>query len=125
MKPEVFSFYRNFQCCRRILLFTPHGRYRRKDLPFQMNEWFCFTVVYDSEPNNNDGTGNKVYIDDTMYPMERHKLENSPLGTGKMALGRILTDEERSYSDVLVDDLTMWNKKLTKEEIKEIKEIEN
>ena len=88
-----------------------------------MNEWFRFTVVYDSKSNNNDGAGNKVYVDGTMYPMERHKPESSPQGTGDMVLGRTVTNEDRSYSNVLIDDLIMWNRMLTEAEIKEIKDI--
>ena len=43
-----------------------------------------------------------------------------------MVLGRAFTNDnvKSRYSKVLIDDLAMWNRKLTAEEIKEIEEIE-
>ena len=104
-------------------MFTSHGLYRRKDLDLVRHKWVRFTVVYDSESMNGNGTSNKIFIDDAMHDMERSKTDNYPQGPGNMVLGRTVTNKNDFYSDVLIDDLAMWNRQLTNEEIVEIGEI--
>ena len=83
-------------------------------------------MVYDPEAANNQSISSKVYLGNREYLIGPHptKTDTYQQGPGNMVLGRTYTNEDIKYSNVLIDDLAMWNTKLTQEEIEEIGEIE-
>ena len=108
--------------CRYIGFFTSHGLYRSV-IDLDTNDWVHITMVYDLDLDSS--TAGQVLVDDTKYTLGKwDRSEPSyPAGTGNMLLGRLFFDRNQ-YSNGLIDDLAMWNRKLTKEEINEIKESE-
>ena len=82
--------------------------------------------MYDREAANNQSISSKIYVGNTGRLIGPHptKTDTYPQGAGDMVLGRTYTNEDIKYSNVLIDDLAMWNTKLTAEEIEEIGEIE-
>ena len=82
-----------------------------------MNKWIRFTFVYD--PILVNGIPNmKVYIDNVTYPVKnRENQVTYQPNSGGMVLGRAFTNQDSYYVDVLIDDLTMWNRKLTETDI--------
>ena len=82
--------------------------------------------MYDPEAAHNQVISSKVYLGNTEHSIGPHrkKTDTYPQGPGEMVLGRTYTNEDDKYSNVLMDDLAMWNAKLTAKDIKEIGEIE-
>ena len=78
---------------------------------YERNTWFRLTLVYDSE-----STTGEIYQDDAPYPMKSEAV-SSQSNTGQMVLGRGFTNVDDDYAYVLIDNLKMWNRKLTREEI--------
>ena len=74
-------------------------------------------MVYDPT----QGAKNKVYVDDKMYNMVTYGGSNSQ-GTGKMVLGRKYNNLDMDYFQCMIDDLKMWNRILTHEEIVQLNE---
>ena len=82
-------------------------------------------MVYHPEAANSQSISSKIYVGNTGRLIGPHptKTDTYQQGPGEMALGRTYTNKDVKYSDVLIDDLAMWNMKLTQEEIEEIGEI--
>ena len=74
-------------------------------------------MVYDPESATDDSKVNKVFIDEKKYEMVREDLQNRPQGTGQMVVGRGYINWDQYYADGLIDDLKMWNRKLSDDEI--------
>ena len=108
--------------CRYVSVFTPHGLYR-SDFSCEKNVWMHITCVYDANSDDDIFAG-QVFVDNTVDVLVEMKFNSFMAGTGNMVLGRSFTNQDDKYSNVLIDDLAMWNRKLTEEEIKEIEEIE-
>ena len=98
---------------------TSHGVYRSV-ISVEKNDWIHFTMVYDP----NQSTAGHFLVDDTKYTFAKwdRSAPSYRAGTGNMLLGRLYADRD-FYSNGLVDDLAMWNRKLSVQEIKEIKEM--
>ena len=72
--------------------------------------------MYDPESATDDAV-NKLFINAQMYEMTRVNSKKYPQGTGQMVLGRIYSNRNKTYGKALFDDLKMWNRKLSDEEI--------
>ena len=78
------------------------------------------TIVYHG-PNNGEGftvyhDGTQVEHDDTRY----YTGFSYTTGPGVVVIGRGYTDEDDHYTSVAVDELTMWNRQLSFQEIQDI-----
>ena len=89
-------------------------------LPF--NRWYRITLVYDPKSASGDRSGNKAYVDNRMFSLPRTDTRNHRQGTGQIVLGRAYTNVNDDYSHVFIDDLKMWNRMLTHDEIIEMGE---
>ena len=99
-------------------MFTSHGRYHSPSNVFlEVNKWIHITIIYDPTSATGDFSGNKIYVQNTMYQMVRSNGRDYPTGPRKIVLGKILVNQDTHYTNILVDDLKMWNRKLTQEEI--------
>ena len=79
--------------------------------------WSRITVVYDPKSASGDHSGNLVYKDTTMYALPYFDDRQHEEGSGQMVLGRAYTTCDDHCGNVLIDDLQMWNRKLSHEEI--------
>ena len=79
-------------------------------------------MVYDPASASGDRSGNKVYNDNQMYSIPFDESKQHLVGTGQMVLGRAYIDYNDYYANVFIDDLKMWNRMLTHEEIIEMGE---
>ena len=80
--------------------------------------WFHLVVVY-LGPNN--GQGLVVYINGTKKGIDTLRYEDiHPAGNGELVIGRRHTDLDHSYTSVAVDVLTLWNRELSAQEIKNL-----
>ena len=106
--------------CRSIFILTTWGTYRLANR-FRLNVWTRVTVVYDPKSAYGDHSGNLVYKDTTMYALPYFDDRQHEEGSGQMVLGRAYTTHDGEYANVFIDDLEMWNRKLTHEEIVRVK----
>ena len=74
-------------------------------------------MVYDAKSATDNSTINKVFIDNQMYPMVRQDSVNYSQGMGQMVAGLKYINVVDVYGDILIDDLKMWNHKLSDGEI--------
>ena len=79
-------------------------------------------MVYDPDSTSGDHSGNTVYVDNQMHPMELGDVRPHQQGVGQMVLGRSYTNLDKDYARTFLDDLKMWNRMLTHEEIIEMDE---
>ena len=79
-------------------------------------------MVYDPNSASGDNSGNVAFVDNEMYPILKEDSRTHRQSTGQMVLGRSYTDLNEDYCDALIDDLKMWNRMLTHEEIIEMGE---
>ena len=113
---KIVSLYLQF--CRYFRFYTSHGRYSHVDTVVDINKWIRFTMVYDPE-SATDIKVNKLFLDSQMYSMYRDITSDkiTSQGTGQTVLGRRYNNKNYDYTDELIDDLKMWNQKLSDEEI--------
>ena len=72
--------------------------------------------------DDSESTTGEIYKGNTMYPMTL-KAATSLQGTGQMVLGKdyVYTQgHPNSHLNVSIDNLKMWNRKLTTAEIKQL-----
>ena len=107
---------------RLIGIHTSHGRYNpvSQDISLETKIWIRITIVYDPASATGDGSENKFYKDNQMYALFRSKTRSHKNGRGQMVLGILYTNVPHFYSNDLIDDLKMWNRKLTEEDIVEM-----
>ena len=79
-------------------------------------------MVYDPASTSGDRSANKVYNGNQMYSISFDESKQHRVGTGEMVLGRSYIDYNDYYANVFIDDLKMWNRMLTHEEIIEMGE---
>ena len=73
--------------------------------------------MYDAQSASDDETF-ELFGDNRMYPMYRSTTyKYPPGGTGQMVVGRNWVNENRSYGAAVIDDLKMWNRNISDEEI--------
>ena len=76
------------------------------------------TIVYHG-PNN--GEGFTVYHNGIGVAHDNFRSASSHnAGPGSMVIGRTFTDVDDEYASVCVDELTMWNRQLSFQEIQDI-----
>ena len=73
-------------------------------------------MVYDPEAATDDSKVNKVFIDKQKDEMVLNN-ENLTQGTGQMVLGQAYLTSDAYLGPALIDDLKMWNRKLSDDEI--------
>ena len=80
--------------------------------------WFHLAMVFHGP---NEGEGITVYHDGVQVASDTTKWPYSfpPYrpGDGTFVIGRFYTDRGEDYSSVEVDELTLWNRNLTQQEI--------
>ena len=89
--------------------------YFKGDLPKQRG-WFHHAFVL------REGEVFAVYVNGVLE-VESSKVktgENFTAGSGAMVIGRRYVDADRNYSSVVVDELLLWNRELTQQEIMKI-----
>ena len=98
---------------------TNDGIYKLVNSSFYLdrNEWYRITMVYDPASTSGDYSGNKIYNDNEMYSIPRIVTRQHRPGIGQIVLGREYTDDNVMYTNVMIDDLKMWNRMLSHEEI--------
>ena len=80
--------------------------------------WFHVALVYHGP---NDGEGITVYHDGTQVEHDDTRYNRSyTTGPGSMVIGRKYTNRDDYYTSVVVDELTMWNRQLSVQEIQDI-----
>ena len=79
--------------------------------------WFHLAVVY---LGPNDGQGLIVYVNRTKVKKcaQRSNRGTSP-GNGQLVIGNKLIGSD-DYSSVAVDELTLWNRELSDQEIEDL-----
>ena len=110
--------------CRSFFILTTGGTWvnNNNTVYLPLNQWLRITIVYDPNSASGDNSGNMAYVDNEMYPILKEDSRTHRQGTGQMVLGRSYTDLNEDYCDALIDDLKMWNRMLTHEEIIEMGE---
>ena len=80
--------------------------------------WFHLVVVY-LGPNN--GQGLVVYVNGTREGRDKTMYggANQP-GNGELIIGRKYTDWDDKYASVAVDEMTLWNRELSAQEIENL-----
>ena len=67
--------------------------------------WFHLAIVYQGK-----GNGFKVYYDGALKNTPPLKIITNQIeSSGKMVIGRKYVSENKYYSAVMVDELTLWN----------------
>ena len=83
------------------------------------HHWFHYTMVY-----NGANEGITLYVNNKAAKTsnEEHKNnEDFTRGNGHIVLGRLWTREDQgSYASVALDELKIWNSKLTLEQAKKV-----
>ena len=83
--------------------------------------WFHLVVVY-LGPNN--GQGLVVYINGTQERRKTTKHDDSRQpSNGQLVIGKKTTNGDYFYSSVAVDELTLWNRQLTAQEVEDLHQI--
>ena len=68
-----------------------------------------------------DGQGITVYTDGAVQGSGTSKGSGSrPPGDGRVVIGRYYTNRDDRYASVAVDELTLWNRTLTLQEIQAV-----
>ena len=68
-----------------------------------------------------DGQGITVYTDGALQGSDTSKHTHSlQPGDGRVVIGRRYTDRDWDYASVEVDELTLWNRTLTLQEIQAV-----
>ena len=68
-----------------------------------------------------DGQGITVYTDGSLQGNDTSKYTRSwAAGDGRLVIGRWYTDRDQRYASVAVDELTLWNRTLTLQEIQAV-----
>ena len=68
-----------------------------------------------------DGQGITVYIDGALQGSDTSKATRSRQpGDGRVVIGRRRTNIDQKYESVMVDELTLWNRTLTLQEIQAV-----
>ena len=80
--------------------------------------WFHLVLNYIGPA---DGQGFNIYTDGALLGNGTNKvtLSYTP-GDGRLVIGRLFTDRDDAYVSVEVDELTVWNRTLTLQEIQAI-----
>ena len=89
-------------------------------MAFEFSHWFHLVLVYHG-PNNGEGitvhlnseSGRKTTIDPSSNPI--------PHSTGEVVIGKLLVNTDSTYGNVMVDELTFWNRKLSETEVEALK----
>ena len=76
-------------------------------------------MMYDTSLD--DGDRSSVYLDGIEYPADSYSSNSREPAAGTMVLGRLYPDTEPGEPAVaLIDDLIMWNRLLSPEEIADL-----
>ena len=68
-----------------------------------------------------DGQGITVYTDGAVQGSGTSKYtQTEQPADGRVVIGRYYTDNDERYASVLVDELTLWNRTLTLQEIQAV-----
>ena len=69
------------------------------------NGWFHLTIVYQGK-----GNGFKAYYDGALKTIQPLRVTANQIeSSGRMVIGRKYVSENKYYSAVMVDELTLWN----------------
>ena len=79
------------------------------------SDWFRLTLVYDPY------TALTIYHDASVLGEQRHLRSGSYTpGTGQVVFGRGTIDLDFTSSSIMVDELTLWHRKLSSSEVQDI-----
>ena len=95
-----------------------------QDMSFQFDRWFHLLFVY-LGPNTN---GITIHLNNTFYPSTTIETSNPNTSathgydsTGEVIIGKLHVDKAGDYSNVMVDELTFWNRQLSEAEVEALR----
>ena len=108
-----------------MMIFFFRYKIRHENGSFQLNadrptEWFHSVLVYHGSAV---GQGITLYHNGMMVGnvTSKDSMEQFLPGQGRMVIGKLTTNNNNNkYASVEVDDLTMWNRTITWQEIKDL-----
>ena len=110
--PLIFSRWR----------LNPESGYYYIDLTAQLSQWLHYAFVLHGT-GIGIGEGDGFTLHENGVPVGTLKHCNGTwnvAGPGAMVIGRRFVNEDGDYASVVVDELLMWNRKLTQLEIQKI-----
>ena len=83
-----------------------------------MSQWIYYVFVLEGPKQ---GEGISVYADGILANQTTTKESGDyPSGSGRMVIGRRNVDVDDKYASVTVDELLLWNRKLSQPEVQEL-----
>ena len=80
--------------------------------------WFYFVMALHSAEIQHGFT---IYIDDTSFQSSSQDNTRDKNSTGTVTIGRLYSDRSRSYSSMMVDELTFWNRQLDESDVEALR----
>ena len=96
------------------------GIFGVQDMAFNFGRWFHMDFVFHG-PNN--GQGITVHLNSQSVTASSKAANNifPNKATGEVAIGRLYMDLDQQYSNVMADELTFWNRQLSKTEVEALR----
>ena len=87
-----------------------------------MTGWYPLGFIYHG-PNNTQGIW--VYHNGTLVWNDANKAVKTftSVSSGTVVIGKLLTNRNNRYSNVMVDELTLWDRQLLLEETNAMAEV--
>ena len=92
---------------------APLSYYNDAEIP--NNEWFQVVMVY-----KGSYAALRVHVNDDVMTKNVPWVFNVALSLGDVVIGRKYVEEDRAYCSAMVDELMLWNRSLTKEEVENV-----
>ena len=85
--------------------------------------WIHLALVYKGPENQYQG--NIIYLDGIRKNsgVNKRNYGGRKYPSGVLRIGRLFEDQSSQYSEVMVDELSIWNRQLTQTEIHAVKEM--
>ena len=121
---QIPSFRDNQLACSvfgyRCGLRLKQGIFRVQSLAFDINRWFHMVFVFHG-PNN--GEGITVHLNSESVTASSKAANNifPNDATGEVAIGRLYMDLDQQYGNVMANELTFWNRQLSKTEVEALR----
>ena len=108
--PRTVTFYFACICCSYSIL---NGQTETFAIvSFTLNQWFHAVVIYQGPQDVFT-----VYHDTTQVGTSTNYGRGASKGTGQMLIGAMAIEGAPKYSSVAVDEVKMWNRQISEDEI--------
>ena len=101
---------------------NPESGYYYVDLAAHLSQWVHYAFVLHGI-GEGAGAGDGFTLHENVVPVGTLNHYNGAwnvAGPGTMVIGRRFVNEDGDYASVIVDELLLWNRKLTQPEIQKI-----